>query len=84
VDRGPRPLRGGRNSADAEFATKPELAMQMLERARDSGVPARWVTVDEVYGQHSKLRAKAEELGLSYVLAVGVNQHVIAAACQPE
>ena len=66
--------------ADAEFATKPELAMQMLERACDSGVPARWVTADEVYGQHSKLRAKAEDLGLSYVLAVAVNQHVIAAA----
>ena len=64
--------------ADVEFATKPELAMNMLQRAHDNGVPARWVTADEVYGQHSKLRAKCEELGLSYVLAVGVNQHVIA------
>jgi SRSO17 transposase len=66
--------------ADVEFATKPELAMKMLERARGGGVPARWVTADEVYGQHFKLRAKAEDLGLSYVLAVAVNQHVIAAA----
>src|SRR5664279_5310982 len=64
--------------ADVEFATKPELAMSMLQRAHDNGVPARWVTADEVYGQHSRLRAKCEELGLSYVLAVGVNQHVIA------
>ena len=63
---------------DVEFATKPELAMTMLQRARDNGVPAQWVTADEVYGQHSRLRAKCEELGLSYVLAVGVNQHVIA------
>ena len=35
-------------------------------------------SVNEVYGQHSRLRAKCEELGLSYVLAVGVNQRVIA------
>jgi len=64
--------------ADVEFATKPELAMAMLQRAHDNGVPARWVTGDEVYGQYSRLRNKCEELGLSYVLAVGVNQHVIA------
>lgn len=64
--------------ADTGFATKPELAMTMLRRAHDAGVPARWVTADEVYGQHSKLRATCEELGLSYVLAVAVNQHVIA------
>jgi SRSO17 transposase len=63
---------------DVTFATKPELAMVMLQRARDNGVPARWVTGDEVYGRHFKLRAKCEELGLSYVLAVGVDQHVIA------
>ncbi len=64
---------------DVDFATKPELAMVMLERAVANGVPARWVTADEVYGQHSRLRVKIEELGLSYVLAVPVNQHVIAA-----
>src|SRR6476659_8274054 len=64
--------------AGVEFATKPELAMVMLQRAHDNGVPAPWVAGDEVYGQHFKLRAKCEELGLSYVLAVGVNQHVIA------
>jgi len=52
--------------------------MTMLARAVANGVPARWVTADEVYGQHWKLRAKIEELGLSYVLAVGVNQHVVA------
>lgn len=66
--------------ADVEFATKPELAMRMLHRAHDAGVPARWVTADEVYGQHARLRATVETLGLSYVLAVAVNQHVIASS----
>jgi SRSO17 transposase len=63
---------------DREFATKPELAITMLRRAHQAGVPAKWVTGDEVYGSHSRLRAVCEELGLSYVLAVAVNQHVIA------
>src|SRR5215216_1521732 len=30
------------------FATKPELARMMLERALEAGVPAGWVTADEV------------------------------------
>ncbi|MGH3593065.1 MAG: IS701 family transposase [Pseudonocardiaceae bacterium] len=62
-----------------EFATKPELAMRMLRRAHAAGVPATWVTGDEVYGQHSGLRTCIEETGISYVLAVPVNQHLIAA-----
>ena len=64
---------------DVEFATKPELAMRMLGRAIDAGVPAGWVTGDEVYGQHAKLRMMLEERQMPYVLAVGVNQRVIAA-----
>lgn len=59
-----------------EFATKPELAIRMLQRALDAQVPAGWVTGDEVYGQHYKLRAMLEENAMAYVLAVPCNQHV--------
>ena len=61
-----------------EFATKPELAMRMLTRALDAGVPAGWVTGDEVYGQHARLRRMLEERNTPYVLAVPVNQRAIA------
>src|SRR5918994_6284237 len=44
-----------------EFATKPQQAMTMLARAIDAGVPASWVTADEVYGQYYRLRALLEE-----------------------
>ncbi len=63
---------------EVEFATKPELAMRMITRALDAGVPAGWVTGDEVYGQHAQLRMMLEERQMPYVLAVPVNQRVIA------
>ncbi len=62
---------------EVEFATKPELAMRMIARALDAGVPAGWVTGDEVYGQHARLRMMLEERQMPYVLAVPVNQRVI-------
>jgi hypothetical protein len=37
------------------FATKPELATVMLGRALAAGVPAGWVTGDEVYGASATL-----------------------------
>jgi SRSO17 transposase len=52
------------------FAKKGELARRMLERAFDAGVPASWVTGEEVYGQSTKLRRWLEEGGKSYVLGV--------------
>jgi SRSO17 transposase len=63
---------------EVDFATKPALAIRMLTRALDAEVPAGWVTADEVYGQHYRLRASLEQRGMPYVLAVPVNQHVIA------
>lgn len=63
---------------ERKFATKPELAKDMIIRALDGGVPARWVTGDAVYGQHSGLRRALEERSVYYVLAVPVNQRVIA------
>src|SRR5215208_6572236 len=51
------------------FATKPELARRMLSRALEAGVPAGWLTADEVYGQDKRLRVWCEQHGLPYVLA---------------
>jgi SRSO17 transposase len=52
------------------FRTKPELARVMLERALDAGVPAAWVTADEVYGGSPALRGWLEGRGVWHVLAV--------------
>src|SRR6266508_1242916 len=42
----------------------------MLQRALDAGVPAGWVTADEVYGGSPALRGWLESRQLPYVLAV--------------
>src|SRR6266540_2080651 len=59
------------------FATKPELATRMLARALDAGVPAAWVTGDEVYGANPRLRAELEARGVGYVLAVACDHRVL-------
>ena len=59
-----------------EFATKPELARRMIERALAAEVPAAWVTGDEVYGANGELRSWLEGRGQAYVLAVASRQRV--------
>jgi SRSO17 transposase len=61
---------------DVGFATKPELARRMLIRALDAGVPADWLSADEVYGQDKRLRVWCEQHGLPYVLATRSNDTV--------
>ncbi|MEN3616212.1 IS701 family transposase [Plantactinospora sp. ZYX-F-223] len=61
---------------DVGFATKPALARQMIAAALDNGVPAGWVTGDEVYGADPRLRTDLEQRGIGYVLAVGCDRRV--------
>jgi SRSO17 transposase len=64
---------------DVVFATKPQLAQRMLERALTAGVPAAWVTGDEVYGKNRRLRTWLESQHQPYVLAVACNEPVAVA-----
>lgn len=58
------------------FVTKIEMARQMLERAFAAGVPAAWVTMDEVYGQARSLRTWLEDHDRAYVVATRCNDEV--------
>jgi SRSO17 transposase len=51
------------------FATKPQLAQQMLERTLAAGVPAQWVVGDCIYGAED-LRHWLEAQGQAYLFAV--------------
>ncbi len=55
---------------DVGFVTKPQLAKSMLKRALEAGVPASWVTGDEVYGSDRRLRLWLEQEQMSHVLAI--------------
>ena len=78
LDRRPARCRAARVPEEVAFPTKPQLARAMLERALDAGVPAGWVTADEVYGGDRPLRRWLEDRGLS--LRAGRQVHRAAAA----
>jgi SRSO17 transposase len=61
---------------DRRFATKPQLAQQMLARALAAGVPATWVAGDSVYGDDRRLRVWLEAQPQAYVLAVSGKEYV--------
>ncbi len=51
-----RRLPHGRN--EPAFATKPQLAWQLIAEARAAGIPFRLVVADSVYGESSALEAQ--------------------------
>lgn len=61
---------------DVTFATKPQQAIVMLQHAWEQGVPMRWVTGDEVYGDSPRLRETIQHAGHFSVLAVSANTRV--------
>lgn len=61
---------------DVEFATKPEQAKSMLERAVDAKVPFAWFTADEAYGQNRELREWCEQQDIHYVMATRKDHEV--------
>jgi SRSO17 transposase len=72
----PQRLRAAGVPDQVSFATKPALATTMVTRALDAGVPAAWVTGDEVYGADPGLRACLEARSIGYVLAVACDHPV--------
>jgi SRSO17 transposase len=61
---------------EVAFATKPQIARRMLERAHKAGVPAAWVTADSVYGGDFTLRKELTERNQRYVVGVRSTQCV--------
>jgi SRSO17 transposase len=62
---------------EVEFATKPRQAQAMIARVLAAGVPFRWLTADEVYGQVKYLRVWLEDRDVFHVLATKCNDTVV-------
>lgn len=54
------------------FATKPAIALAMIERAIGAGVPFAWVAADSVYGV-GDIETALRRAGKGYVLGVNAN-----------
>jgi SRSO17 transposase len=55
---------------EVAFATKPELALDMLRQARRDGVPPAPVLGDSVYGNNAEFRAGLRQLEMEFFLQV--------------
>jgi SRSO17 transposase len=60
--------------AGTGFATKPALALTMIERTLAAGVPFAWVAADSVYGV-GDIEMALRRAGKGYVLGVAANHH---------
>ena len=59
--------------SDVGFATKPQLAARMIERAVAAAVPFRWVAGDTVYGV-GDIERDLRQAGKGYVLGVDASR----------
>ncbi|WP_017578578.1 IS701 family transposase [Nocardiopsis kunsanensis] len=68
-------LRSAGVPQDVEFATKPELARQMIHAALEH-VPHAWVAGDEVYGRNPGLRSYLEQQRVGYVMEMAATDRL--------
>jgi SRSO17 transposase len=61
---------------DIEFATKPQLGVNLVEQAISWGLQAAPLLGDEAYGDNTALRERLHDGGREYVLAVGAQTNV--------
>jgi len=59
--------------SELAFATKPEIARDLIAAALDAGAPCAWVLADALYGSDTRLRRMLEGRRQPYVLAVRSN-----------
>jgi SRSO17 transposase len=57
--------------AEVEFKTKPQLGIELVERAAGWNVPKAPVLGDHAYGENTWLRDRLDQAGCEYVLSVG-------------
>src|ERR671939_321990 len=69
----PARLRAAHVPEEVGFATKPRLALGMVERAIKAGVPFAWMATDTVYGT-GEVEMALRRAGKGYVLGVSATQ----------
>ena len=63
--------RGAKIPEEVQFKTKPELGVELVERAAGWEIPKAPVLGDQAYGENTRLRDRLDDAGCEYVLSVG-------------
>ena len=59
-----------RGKADPAFRTKPQIGVELVDRAREAGIPFRAVVADSVYGESPNFEGKLWKTKVPYVLSL--------------
>ncbi len=62
--------------AERSFATKIQLGLEMIQRAKANGMPFKIVGCDSLYGRDAQFRAALETEGILYMADIPANIHV--------
>jgi SRSO17 transposase len=79
----PARLRAAHVPEEVGFTTKPRLALDMIERAINAGVPFGWAAADTVYGT-GEVEMALRRSGKGYVLGVNATQPFTSWIGKPE
>ena len=60
---------------DIPFATKPMIAVELMEHLLRDGIPAAPVLADAVYGDNARFRKRLRDLNLEFFLQVDPGKH---------
>jgi SRSO17 transposase len=72
----PKRRRQARIPDSVVFKSKIDLALEMITRAVDDGVPGDTVLADSFYGRSFDFRETVRVFGLDYAVAINANTHV--------
>lgn len=59
-----------------QFRTKTQMALEMIKRAYENGIPFQWAAGDSVYGADSRIQKYLEEKDKNYMFAVSGKEYV--------
>jgi len=61
---------------DVEFKTKPQIALELIDRAKSNGIEVMAWTADELYGRDGSFLDGLDQRGEAFVVEVPPNAHV--------
>lgn len=71
-----RCIKAGIPKKDIKYATKVQLAMDIIDELDNHGIEYGWIGADSLYGQGYEFANALDKKGKKFVLDIKVNQHI--------